>query len=81
MTWLREAITSPVTGKASSSRVIALVAGSTLSICTLALTPLAYLKPELVTSLTVFGTALAGLAGSGYVTNKLTSGKEPKSEP
>lgn len=76
MIWLRESITSPATGKASSSRVIALVAGSTLSVCTLVLTPLAYLKPELATPLTVFGTALAGLAGSGYVTNKLTSGKK-----
>lgn len=80
MTWLREAAESPVTNRISSSRVIALVAGLTLSACTLVLTPLAFLKPELVTPLTVFGTALAGLAGSGYVTNRLTSGQEKKNE-
>lgn len=81
MKWLNDAITSPNTGKASSSRVIALAAGLTLSFCTLVLTPLAFLKPELITPLTAFGTALAGLAGSGYVTNKIMSGKEPKNDP
>ena len=80
MKLLKDAASSPATGKLSSSRLIALVAGLTLSICTLVLTPLAYLKPELVTPLTVFGTALAGLAGSNYVTNRLTATKEPKND-
>ncbi len=74
MKWLTEAVQNPA-GRVSSSRVIALVAGFTLSICTLVLTPLAYLSPDLVTPLTVFGTALAGLAGSGYVTNKIVGKK------
>lgn len=74
MTWLREAAQNPA-GRISSSRVIALVAGFTLAICTLVLTPLAYLSPELVTPLTVSITALTGLAGSGYVTNKITGKK------
>lgn len=72
MNWLHEAISNPA-GRVSSSRVVALVAGLTLSICTLVLTPLAYLKPELITPLTTFGTVLGALAGSGYVTNKLTN--------
>jgi len=75
MTWLHEAVQNP-NGKVSSSRVIALMAGSTLSTCTLVLTPLAFLKPELITPLTTFGTVLGGLAGSGYVTTKLMSGKK-----
>ena len=78
MSWFKEAAASPVTGKYSSSRVIALVAGLTLSICTLVLTPLAFFRPELITPLTTFGTVLGALAGSGYVTNKLTAQKETK---
>lgn len=72
MSWFREAVENP-SGKVSSSRVIAMVAGLTLSFCTLVLTPLAFLKPELVTPLTAFGTALAGLAGANYVTQKITA--------
>lgn len=72
MIWLREAVENPA-GKVSSSRVIAMVAGLTLSFCTLVLTPLAFLKPELVTPLTAFGTALAGLAGANYVTQRITN--------
>lgn len=74
MNWLIEAV-SNAQGRVSSSRVIAMVAGITLSVCTLVLTPLAYFKPELVTPLTTFGTVLGALAGSGYVTNKLVAGK------
>lgn len=77
MTWdeaLREAASNPQ-GRLSSSRLIAVVAGFTLSFCTLALTPLAYMNAELVTPLTVSITALAGLAGSGYVTNRITATK------
>ena len=76
MSWLKEAASSPQSGRVSSSRVVALAAGLTLSVCTLVLTPLAFLKPDLTTALTVFGTALAGLAGSGYVANKIVSKKE-----
>ena len=80
MTWLRELL-SDGTGHLSSSRAIAFMAGSTLSLCTLVLTPLAYLKPELVTPLTAFGTALAGLAGANYVTNRMTSGRTNDQPP
>lgn len=75
MTWLREAVSNPA-GRVSSSRITALVAGLTLAICTLVLTPLAFLEPQLVAPLTLFGTALAGMAGANYVTNKLTAKKE-----
>jgi hypothetical protein len=49
------------------------MAGSTLSLCTLVLTPLAFIKPELTMPLTALGTALAGLAGANYVTNRMTT--------
>jgi F420-0:gamma-glutamyl ligase-like protein len=74
MNWLMEAVCNDVTGRVSSSRVVAMIAGTTLSVCTLVLTPLAYFRPELVTPLTTFGTVLGALAGSGYVTTKIMSG-------
>lgn len=74
MTWLREAVSNP-SGRVSSSRLVALVAGLTLSLCTLLLVPLAYSEPQLVSALTVFGGALAGMAGANYVTNRLTAKK------
>ena len=76
MKWFLEAASSPATGQLSSSRVIALFAGMTFSACTLVLTPLAYLKPELITPLTTFGTVLGALAGSNYVTGKIMAGKK-----
>jgi hypothetical protein len=80
MTWLREASNSPVTGQTSSSRVIALAAGLTLSVSTLALTGMVWWRPELITPLTVFGGALATMGGSSYVANKIMSGPEKKHE-
>ena len=81
MKWLREASNSPATGQTSSSRVIALVAGFTLSASTLVLTIMAYWETALITPLTVFGGALATMAGGGYVTNRIMSGTEKKHDP
>jgi hypothetical protein len=81
MKWLLEASQSPATDQVSSSRVIALAAGFTLSVSTLALTIMVWWKPELITPLTVFGGALATMAGGGYVTNRIMSGTEKKHDP
>ncbi len=75
MKWFREAASSPVTNRLSSSRIIALVAGLTLSFATLFLTVASFFRVELVTPLTAFGTTLGVLAGSNYVTNRITAPK------
>ena len=74
-TTLREAIRDNKSGLASSSRIVALLSGVTLSVCTILLTVLAFFKIELVPALTVFGGALAAQAGSGYVATKMTEKK------
>lgn len=73
MNWFREACSSGGTGRLSSSRMVALVAGLTLSACTAILTVASFFKIELATPLTVFGGALAGLAGANYVANRVTA--------
>ena len=78
MSWLREAVTSPNTGHVSSSRVVALVAGLTLSAATIWLSLAAFWEVELVPALTVFGGALAGLAGANYVANRMSNKGEEK---
>lgn len=80
MTWLIEAITDGRTRRASSARIVSLLAGATLSFCTLWLTIASFWRIELATPLTVFGGALAGLAGANYVAQRVTSGRtdEPR---
>ena len=77
MKWLNEAIRDSKDGLVSSSRVISMMAGSTLSLSTLLLTVGAFWKPELVAPLTAFGPVLATLAGANYVTNRIQEGKAP----
>ena len=77
MKWLNESIRDNKTGLASSSRIVSLMAGSTLSFSTLLLTAGAFWKPELVAPLTAFGPVLATLAGANYVTNRIQEGKAP----
>lgn len=86
MSWFVEAATSPVTNKLSSSRVIALVAGLSLSfVVVLAATLVAYavtfdVKVEVISQLTsvimTLGPTLGMMAGASYVTNKMASGKK-----
>lgn len=71
--WFIEAASNSHTGKLSSHRVLALVAGFTLSGCTLFLSVASFFEPQLITPLTLFGTTLGGMAGAGYVTNKITN--------
>jgi hypothetical protein len=73
--FIKEASCDDVTGRASSSRVISLMAGSTLSIATLALTFGSFWRPEMLSTLSVFGPFLATLAGANYAMQRLTTGK------
>jgi hypothetical protein len=74
--FIKEAACDNDTNRASSARVIALIAGVTLSLSTLWLTVAVFWRVELVTPLTTFGTALAGLAGANYIAQKITNGKK-----
>lgn len=80
MTWFREAASNPA-GHLSSSRVIALVAGLSLSFSTVFLSIASFFKPELVSAVMALGPSLAGMAGAGYVTTKMNLKKEPANEP
>ena len=70
----REAACDDITNRVSSSRVISLAAGLTLSIATLALTAGSFWFPAMLGTLTAFGPSLAGLAAMNYGINKWTSG-------
>lgn len=72
MSWLREAISDSRTGLASSKRVAMVFASLTLCLCTIMLTMIVFWKVEVVPVLVAFGTALAGMAGAGYVMGKPT---------
>lgn len=76
MTWFREAASSPITNQLSSSRIIAMTAGLSLSFSTVFLSIASFFKPELVSAVMALGPSLAGMAGAGYVSNRMTSGKE-----
>jgi hypothetical protein len=78
MTWLSEAIRENKTGLASSTRIVMLAAGLTLCSCTLLLTVGSFWRIELVPALTVFGSALATMAGGAYVTNRIA--ERPKND-
>ena len=60
--------------RVSSSRIISLVAGLTLSIATLVLTFGSFWIPAMLNTLTAFGPSLAGLAAMNYGMNKWKSG-------
>ena len=74
-TILNEAIRDNKTGLASSTRIIMLTAGMTLSFCTILLTAGSFWRIELVPALTVFGSALATMAGGGYIAARVTEKK------
>lgn len=75
MSWLREAINDGRTGLASTKRVVMLVSGLTMSACTLLLTIAAFFDVAVVPALSVFGGALSGLAGAGYVGGKFAEAR------
>ena len=72
MTWLRELISDNKTGRLSSARFVAVIAGVTLAVSTLALTVIVYWETEVVPALTVALGAIAGLASANYVAQKVS---------
>ena len=62
MRWFVEAVQSPASGWASSSRIISLVAGLTLSFSTALLTIGSFWHVEMLPTLMAFAPSLAGLA-------------------
>ena len=79
MTWFIESIQSPHTGKASSSRFVAVVAGMTLSACCLFMTFGLFFKDVFAMPLAVTTPLLATMAGAGYMTSKIAG--RTKNEP
>lgn len=77
---IKEAASCDVTNRVSSSRIISLVAGLTLSIATLLLTVGSFWHVEMLSTLTAFGPSLAALAGANYVTQKIMTGKAKTDE-
>lgn len=74
--YLKDAARCDTTGSVSSSRIISLAAGLTLSLSTVVLTFGSFWRPEMLSTLSAFGPSLAALAGANYVANRLTSGKK-----
>jgi len=72
MTWLRELISDNKTKRLSSARFVAVVAGITLSIATLALTAIAFWEVGVVPALVVSLGGITTLATGNYVVQKLS---------
>lgn len=72
--WFREAATSPATGRLSSSRLIALVAGLTLSFSTALLSVGSFWHPDMISAVMALGPTLGALAGVNYAANRMTGG-------
>lgn len=64
----------------SSSRIVNLVAGVTLSVSTLVLTFGSFWVPAMLSTLTAFGPSLAGLAAGNYMMQRWTDGKTEKTD-
>ena len=70
ITFLKEAACEGRSGRASSARVISLMAGSALSFSTVLLSVGSFWRPEMLSTLTAFGPSLAGLAAGNYMIQK-----------
>ena len=71
MNWLRESISDGKNGTASSKRVIALLAGASLSFAVVLLAIATLFGYETYLELGAVSVPLAGLAGYNYVRGKL----------
>ncbi len=79
MTWLKQ-LSSDDMNRLSSTRVIALMAGSTLCFSTAVLTVGSFWHPEMLPVLSAIGPSLAGMATASYMMNRWAT-KEVKNEP
>lgn len=79
MTWLKQ-LCQDDSSRLSSARAISLMAGSSLSIATLALTYGSFSHPEMLATLTAFGPSLAGLAAINYGANRWATKDGQKNE-
>jgi len=79
MTWLSEAASNPK-GQISSSRVINLAAGFSLSLSNALLTIGSFWHIEMLATLSVLAPTLGALAGGSYMMNRWTA-KDGKNEP
>lgn len=68
--WFREAASNANTGLMSSSRLIAIISGFTLSLCTVLLTIGSFWHAEMLPVLMAIAPSLAGMSGLGYAVNK-----------
>lgn len=73
--WLREAISDSRTGKATTKRIVMLIAAVAMSISIIILAVAALYDNEVGLALASVATPLAGMAGYGYVRGKVAEGK------
>lgn len=79
MTWLRETISDGKTGRASSKRVVMLMAGTSFALSVVILSLAACFGMEVAAAISAVAVPLAGLAGYGYVNGKLAE-RQPERE-
>lgn len=77
MNWLREAINDSKTGKASSKRVVMLMAGLAMSCAVVILSAAALFGYEVAAALAAVCAPLAGMAGYSYVRGKVAERDVP----
>lgn len=77
MIWLREAINDNTTGKASSKRAIAMMAGASMSIAVLLLAVATLFGYETYFELGAVCVPLSGMAGYNYVRGKIAEKVAP----
>lgn len=77
MNWLRESISDGKTGQASSKRVIALLAGASMSFAVMLLAIATLFGYETYLELGAVCVPLAGMAGYNYVRGKIAEKGAP----
>lgn len=75
MNWLREAINDGTTGRASSKRVVMLLAGLAMSVAIVLLSMAALAGHSVAGELAAVSMPLAGMSGYAYVGGKVAEAK------